>query len=63
MNKTTILIIAAALLAACTQGEAPEPTTELPVRYASADLADIGRYGRQPAMPVLEKRQRKTLRA
>jgi thimet oligopeptidase len=44
MNKTKNLIIftAAALLVACTQGEAPEPAAELPVRYAGADLADIG---------------------
>lgn len=44
MNKTTnlIIFIAAALLAGCTQGEAPGPAAELPVRYASADLADIG---------------------
>ena len=43
MNKTTnLIIIAAVLLAGCTQGEAPEPAVELPVRYASVELADIG---------------------
>ena len=43
MNKTTnLIIIAAVLLAGCTQGEAPEPAAELPVRYASLELADIG---------------------
>ena len=41
-KNTSLIIITAAALAACTQGEAPRPTAELPVRYASVDLDDIG---------------------
>ena len=43
MNKnTSILLVMAAFLAACTQGDSPQAVTELPIRYAGIDLAEIG---------------------
>jgi len=44
MNKliTVITIGAAALMSACGQSESPEGTSNLPVRYATINMADIG---------------------
>jgi hypothetical protein len=44
MNKliTVIMIGAAALISACGQSESPEVTSNLTVRYATIDMADIG---------------------
>ena len=42
MNKKNIaLLLGAALITACGQGESPEPAVELPVRYSVINLADI----------------------
>ena len=38
---TVITLGAAVMMAACSQNEAPQATSSLPVRYAKIDLADI----------------------
>ena len=44
-KKTSILLLGAVFLAACSQGDSPEAAADLPVRYAVIDLAEIGTAG------------------